>query len=90
MASEFIQKFDTTNKAHVEWLGRVCDGMAKVTGNERYDIVSEFKNNPMGCVLDDPLQFAEIHFMLSLKYTTAVLCSDQAYVPPGLKKNTDV
>jgi len=85
MSDQFISRFDPKDKEHVLWLKDVCAAMAKATGGDRVDIITVANSNPFNCTLSSPLDFAQAHFQLAMKYTTAVL-SEDAWVPG---KNVD-
>jgi len=85
MSDQFIKRFDPKDKEHVLWLKDVCTAMAKATGGDRVDVVTVTNSNPFNCALSSPLDFAQAHFQLAMKYTTAVL-SEDAWVPG---KNVD-
>jgi hypothetical protein len=80
MSDQFIHRFDPKDKEHVLWLKDVCAGMAKATGGDRVDIIALANSNPFNCALSSPLDFAQAHFQLAMKYTSAVL-SEEAWVP---------
>lgn len=81
----FVSRFDPKDKEHVLWLKDVCEAMAKATGGDRVDIITVANSNPFNCRLSSPLDFAQAHFQLAMKYTSAVL-SEDAWVPG---KNVD-
>jgi hypothetical protein len=80
--TDFVRNFDCKNEKHVMWLKEVGAGMAKVTGGERYDISRTVNNNPLkgSPKMDNPMDWAYIHFQLAMKYTNAVLNGD-AFIP---------
>jgi hypothetical protein len=82
----FVKAFDPKEKSHVLWLKDMCTTMAKVyEGNAGIDIVAVADGNPFGAKLESPLDLAEVHFQVAMKYTAAVL-SEDAWVPG---KNVD-
>ena len=85
MSDQFIHRFDPKDKEHVLWLKDVCTAMAKATGGDHVDIITVANSNPFNCALSSPLDFAQAHFQLAMKYTSAVL-SEDAWVPG---KNVD-
>jgi hypothetical protein len=80
--ADFVQSFDCKNEGHVLWLKEIGKGMAKVSMGEKFDIASIANNNPLPGKpkMKNPMDMAEIHFMLSMKYATAVL-DGQAFIP---------
>ena len=76
----FVRAFDPKEKSHVLWLKDVCTAMAKVSDGEKVDIVAVVNSNPFGSTLGSPLELAEMHFQVAMKYTAAVL-SEDAWVP---------
>ena len=77
-----MKNFDCKNEAHVMWLKDIGKAMAKVSTGEKLDIAKIANNNPLPGTpkMKNPMDMAEIHFMLSMKYATAVLNHD-AFVP---------
>ena len=86
--SDFVRNFDCNNEEHVMWLKEVGRGMAKVSAGERYDIIKIANGNPLPGKpkMKNPMDMAEVHFMLAMKYATAVL-DGAAFVP---SKKTEV
>ncbi len=80
--AEFVKNFDCKNEAHVMWLKEVGELMTKATTGEMIDIAKIANENPLpgNPQMKNPVAMAEIHFMLSMKYATAVLNHD-AFVP---------
>ena len=80
--AEFVQNFDCNNEEHVLWLKEVGQCMAKVSSGEQFDVVKLANKNPLPgkLTLKNPMDMAEIHFMLAMKYANAVLSGD-AFVP---------
>ena len=80
--AEFVKNFDCKNEAHVMWLKDIGKAMAKVSTGEKLDIAKIANNNPLPGTpkMKNPMDMAEIHFMLSMKYATAILNCD-AFVP---------
>ena len=77
----FVKAFDPKEKSHALWLKEMCAAMASVyDGNGGVDIVAVANANPFGAKLASPLELAEIHFQVALKYAAAVL-SEDAWVP---------
>lgn len=80
--SHFVLRFDCNDEKHVMWLKDVGEGMAKVIGGEKFDILTLVNDNPLPGKpsMDNPMDWAYIHFQLCMKYTNAVLHCD-AFVP---------
>lgn len=81
----FVKAFDPKEKSHVLWLKDLCIAMAKVSDGDKIDIVAVANSNPFGATLTSPLELAESHFQVAMKYTAAVL-SEDAWIPG---KNVD-
>ena len=83
--AHFVRSFDCKNEEHAMWLKKVCGVMAKSIGGDRIDIMSVVNNNPLPGKpsIDNPMDFAYVHFQLCIKYANAVLNGD-AFVPPVL------
>mgnify|MGYP003627004612 FL=1 len=64
------------------WLKRVGGVMARSIGGDRIDILSVVNSNPLPGKpsIDNPIDFAYVHFQLCMKYANAVL-SGEAFVP---------
>jgi hypothetical protein len=82
--TDFVRNFDCKSEKHVMWLKELGQGMAKVSTGEKFDIAKVVNNNPLPGTpkMKNPMDMAEIHFMLAMKYATAVLNCD-AFVPSG-------
>jgi len=80
--AEFVKNFDCKNEAHVMWLKDIGKAMAKVSTGDRVDIANIANSNPLPGTpkMKNPMDMAEIHFMLCMKYATAVL-DGQAFIP---------
>lgn len=80
--TDFVRNFDCKNEAHVMWLKEVSQGMVKVSAGEKFDITKIANNNPLEGKpkMKNPLDMAEVHFMLAMKYATAVL-NGEAFIP---------
>jgi hypothetical protein len=77
-----LRSFDCNNEDHVLWLREVGQGMAKTIGGEKMDIIQVVKNNPLPGKpsIDNPMDWAYVHFQLCMKYANAVLNHD-AFIP---------
>ena len=80
--AHFVRSFDCKNEKHVTWLKDVGEGMAKTISGEKLDILNIVNNNPLPGKpsLDNPMDWAYVHFQLCMKYANAVLNGD-AFVP---------
>lgn len=82
----FISKFDPTNKAHVLWLQKVDDAMVDImTHKKKTDIVQLVNDNPFKAKIKNPLDWADAHFQIALKYSQAVL-RGSAFIPESFVK----
>lgn len=76
ITSKFIKAFDPKNRAHVTWLGLMCDLAETLNDPSTHlNLVNEINKNPMNIRLEarDALDWAHIHFCLSAVYSKAVL-----------------
>ena len=69
----------TREKNHTSPGSRPSAGDSSHNG-KRVNLDAVVNENPMGCTMTNMLEFAEIHFQLSMKYSTAVL-NRNAFVP---------
>ena len=70
----FVKQFDPTKKEHVEWLQKVDISMTKAS-NQKYggvDFMKIVNDNPFGIKMTNPMEWAESHFQLCMKFTQAV------------------
>jgi hypothetical protein len=67
------------------WLKKVGGDMAKSIGGDHVDIMSVVNDNPLpgNPTIENPMDWAYVHFQLCMKYANAVLNGD-AFVPPVL------
>ena len=65
------------------WLKKVGGIMARSVSGEKVDIIHTINANPLPGKpsVDNPIDFAYIHFQLCMKYANAVL-NGEAFVPP--------
>jgi hypothetical protein len=63
-------------------LKKIGGVMAKSIGGDRINILSAVNDNPLHGkpTIENPIDFAYIHFQLCMKYTNAVL-NGEAFVP---------
>lgn len=80
--AHFVRSFDCKKESHVMWLKDVGEGMAKAIGGDKLDILKFVNDNPLPGApsIDNPVDWAYVHFQLCMKYTNAVLHCD-AFVP---------
>ena len=79
----FVKQFDPTKNEHVEWLQKVDVSMSKASNQEKYGSVDFMKivnDNPFGIKMSNPMEWAESHFQLCMKFTQAVL-RGVAFIP---------
>jgi hypothetical protein len=78
----FVKEFDCKDEKHVMWLKKVGSAMAKTTTGEKVDIIGIVNDNPIrgNPTMNNPMDWAYIHFQLAMKYTNAVLNQD-AFIP---------
>ena len=82
----FVSKFNPKNETHVLWLQKVDDAMKNIVSNtEKIDIVQIVNDNPFKAEIKTPLDFAEVHFQLAMKYSQAVL-RGSAFIPESFVK----
>ena len=81
--AQFVKNFDCNNESHAMWLKDVGGTMAKSMGGDRIDIIQVVNNNPLPTKpkVDNPMDWAYVHFQLCMKYANAVL-NGEAFVPP--------
>lgn len=88
ITSDFYKAFRPENERHVKWFKRmfeVADDMKDI--NKAITLVGEINMNPMKIDIKhgEALEWPNIHFMLSMKYSKAVLLGE-AFIP-GYSKN---
>jgi hypothetical protein len=78
----FVKGFDCKNETHVMWLKKIGSAMAKTTTGEKVDVIGIVNDNPIegNPTMNNPMDWAYIHFQLAMKYTNAVLNED-AFIP---------
>lgn len=72
-------KFDPTKKEHAEWLKRTGDSFKK-SMREKHNFMADVNNNPVTDEEIKPQDWAQLHFVLAMKYTDAVF-DGTAYIP---------
>ena len=85
----FVKKFDPTREEDVLWLQKIDEAMTRASDQEKYgstDFMKIVNENPYGITMKNPMEWAESHFQLCMKFTQAVL-RGVAYIPT--KRSTD-
>jgi arsenate reductase-like glutaredoxin family protein len=72
-------KFDPTKKDHVEWLKAAGDSFKK-SMREKNDFMKVVNENPISDEKINPQDWAQLHFVLAMKYTDAVF-DGTAHIP---------
>lgn len=80
--AHFVRSFDCKNEEHVMWLREVGDYTVKSISGEKLDISKYVNKNPLPGkpTMENPIDWAYVHFQLCMKYATAVL-NVEAFVP---------
>jgi hypothetical protein len=78
----FVKEFDPRKEEHITWLQKIDKVMVEVSdptkgGKDMFKTVNE---NPFGIKLENPIEWAQTHFQLCMKYSQAVL-RGIAYIP---------
>lgn len=71
--------FDPTKEEHVKWLKKAGDSFKK-SMREKHDFMQDVNNNPVSEEKINPQDWAQLHFVLAMKYTDAVF-DGSAYIP---------
>ncbi len=85
----FIKKFDPTREEDVLWLQKIDEAMTRASDQEKYgsiDFMKIVNENPYGITMKNPMEWAESHFQLCMKFTQAVL-RGVAYIPTKRSTN---
>ena len=71
----FVKEFDPKKEDHVLWLQKVDTVMLHITdhANESKDMMKIVNENPFGIKMKNPMDWAQSHFQLCMKYSQAVL-----------------
>jgi hypothetical protein len=80
--AHFVRSFDCNDETHAMWLKDVGEALAKTISGEKLDIIKIVNDNPLpgSPSMDNPMEWAYIHFQLCMKYANAVLHRD-AFIP---------
>jgi hypothetical protein len=79
----FVKQFDPIRESDVLWLQKIDEAMRKASDQEKYGSVEFLKivnDNPYGIKMTNPMEWAESHFQLCMKYSQAVL-RGVAFIP---------
>jgi len=78
----FVKEFDPKNESHVNWLQKIDTVMLHVTDNTKAsrDMMKVVNENQLGIKMNNPMDWAQSHFQLCMKYSQAVL-RGVAYIP---------
>jgi len=84
----FVKEFDPKKEDHVLWLQKVDTVMLHITdhANESKDMMKIVNENPFGIKMKNPMDWAQSHFQLCMKYSQAVL-RGIAYIPTQRSTN---
>lgn len=90
ITSDFYKAFDPENQRHVKWLKRmfaVSEDMRDLS--KQITLLAEINENPMKIEVKhaEALEWPNIHFIICMKYTKAVL-SGKAFIPPNSNEAT--
>lgn len=84
-AREAVEKFQTQNPEHIQWLKNLFATTKTLTQQKKNDdsLYALMDNNPFGIKFKktDYLSIPEIHFGMAMKYAESVL-DGTAYTPP--------
>lgn len=80
--AHFVRSFDSKNEEHVMWLKKVGDTTVQSMSGDKIDLISVVHNNPLPGkpTVENPMDWAYVHFQLCMKYANAVLHND-AFIP---------
>ena len=83
--AHFVRSFDCKNEDHAMWLKKIGGVMARSMSGDRVDVLGVINDNPLPGkpTIENPIDFAYVHFQLCMKYANAVL-SGEAFVPKVL------
>ncbi len=70
----FVKEFDPKNEKHVLWLKDIDTVMIEMNDmSKSKDLMKSVNENPFGIKMDNPIDWAQSHFQLCMKYSQAVL-----------------
>ena len=77
----FVKEFDPKNEKHVLWLQNIDKTMVEMGDlSKSKDLMKTVNENPLGIKMDNPIDWAQSHFQLCMKYSQAVF-RGTAYIP---------
>ena len=70
----FVKEFDPKNETHVTWLKNIDTVMVEMNDlSKSKDLMKIVNENPFGIKMNNPMDWAQSHFQLCMKYSQAVL-----------------
>jgi hypothetical protein len=83
--AHFVTRFDCKNEEHVLWLKKVGNVTGKSMNGDKVDLIGIVHDNPLPGkpTIENPIDWAYVHFQLCMKYANAVL-NGEAFVPTVL------
>ncbi len=71
----FVKEFDPKKEDHVLWLQKIDTIMVNAIDHTKgsSDMMKVVNENPMGITMKNPMDWAQSHFQLCMKYSQAVL-----------------
>ncbi len=70
----FVKEFDPKNETHVTWLKNIDTAMVEMNDlSKSKDLMKIVNENPFGIKMNNPMDWAQSHFQLCMKYSQAVL-----------------
>lgn len=70
----FVKEFDPKNETHVTWLKDIDTIMVEMNDlSKSKDLMKIVNENPFGIKMNNPMDWAQSHFQLCMKYSQAVL-----------------
>jgi hypothetical protein len=84
----FVTEFNPKKEEHVLWLQKIDEVMLHVTDSkkESLDMMKTVNENPFGIKMTNPMDWAQAHFQLCMKYSQAVL-RGVAHIPTQRSSN---
>ena len=69
-----VKEFDPKNETHVAWLKNIDTAMVEMNDlSKSKDLMKIVNENPFGIKMNNPMDWAQSHFQLCMKYSQAVL-----------------
>ena len=69
----FVKELDPTNETHVTWLKNIDTVMVEMNDlSKSKDLMKIVNENPFGIKMNNPMDWAQSHFQLCMKYSQAV------------------